>query len=224
MHVLPLSWAGVPCPRCGAATDSFGDHAVSCTKGLFTSRHHGVVNYICQVLTTCKIPFEREAACLGDGRRPADILLKAWEDRKDLALDVTVVHPLPISGDLSIDGARATLRKAGEAKDRLYRDDCERAHIGFTPGVIDTWGGLQPRAQSLWKAITKRAVAGLVGTARANAVTSLRRGLSVAVMRGVAAQLETLQMTCPPQWADADDEVLMGEALDDAGNDWGPRR
>ena len=118
LPVMPTQWAGTGCPKCGAASDSHGDHAVSCQKGLVTLRHHGVVNYICQVLQTAKIPFERESACLGDGRRPADILLKGWEGRQDLAVDVTVVHPLILSGDLTIEGAK---KKNPTTSGRLQR-------------------------------------------------------------------------------------------------------
>ena len=85
--------------------------------------------------------------------------------------------------------------------------------------VFDTWGGLHGSGNAPWKAVVKRAVGGLRGQTRAATVTSLRRGLSVAGMRGIATPLEMLQMTCPPQWADGDAEVLAGEALDDAGND-----
>ena len=133
LPVMPTQWAGAGCPKCGSACDAHGDHAVSCQKGLVTLRHHGVVNYICQVLQTAKIPFERESACLGDGRRPADILLKGWEGRRDLAVDVTVVHPLAPSGDMSVDGAKKALRQAADSKDRYYKADCEQAGIGFSP-------------------------------------------------------------------------------------------
>lgn len=40
------------------------------------------------------------------------------------------------------------------------------------------------------------------------------------VLKGVAAQLEVLLTTCPPQWADGDAEALMGDMVDDAGNEW----
>ena len=74
--------------------------------------------------------------------------------------------------------------------------------------------------QALWKGIVKRAVAGLMGTSRTAATTAIRRGLSLAVMRGVATQLEALLTTSPPTWADADDPVLCGDEVDDAGNSW----
>ena len=118
--------------------DVLGDHAVSCQKGLITARHFGITSYLCQVLTTAKIPFERESACLGDGRRPGDVLLKQWEDREDHAIDVTVVHPLHPSGTMTPDGAKRLIKQAGEHKEKYYADACGRAHVGFSPSVFDT--------------------------------------------------------------------------------------
>ena len=68
--------------------------------------------------------------------------------------------------------------------------------------------------------MVKRAVAGLVGLSRVTAVTALRRGLTIAVLKGVASQLEILTTTTPPTWIDTDGEVLDGEApVDEAGNE-----
>ena len=69
-------------------------------------------------------------------------------------------------------------------------------------------------------------MAGLVGESRATAVTALRRGLSIAVLKGVASQLEVLTTTAPPLWCDTDGDVLDGESpVDEAGNETaGPRR
>jgi len=53
--LLLADCAGRPCPLCGGPVDIVGDHAVSCTKSGFGDRK------------------------LGNGRRPADILLKAWD-------------------------------------------------------------------------------------------------------------------------------------------------
>ena len=75
--------------------------------------------------------------------------------------------------------------------------------------------------QTLWKSMVKRAVAGLMGQSRVVATTAIRRGLSLAVMRGVATQLEALLTTSPPMWTDEDGPVLCAEEVDDAGNSWG---
>ena len=196
--LLPPHWAGAGCPKCGSPIDVYGDHAVACQKGLVTARHHGIVNYICQMLSAAKVPFERESACLGDGRRPADILLKAWDGRRDLAVDVTVVHALNASGDLSVAGAQRVFRNAHNQKIRGYEAACEAKGIDFTPAVFDTWGGFQQGTAPLLKAVVKRTAAALTGRARVEAVTAMRRGIALSTMRGVASQLEVLTTTAPP--------------------------
>ena len=220
LPILPSHWAGAGCPRCGAALDVFGDHAVSCQKGLSATRHHGVVNHFCQMLCAAKVPYERESACLGDARRPADVLLKAWDGRKDMAVDVTVVHALNPSGDLTVAGAQRVFQNAHAKKTKDYSGPCESAGIDFQPAVFDTWGGGHLGTPSFVKAVVKRAAAALVGRARVDAVTAMRRGVALAVMRGVAVQLEVLLTTAPPLWADDATHVLVGEVVDDAGNSW----
>ena len=131
-----------------------------------------------------------------------------------------MVHPLNLSGDMSLEGAKRVLRNDADTKDRAYKEACAAVGISFSPGVFDTWGGAQHTMQVLWKGMVKRAVAGLVGTSRATAATAIRRGLSLSVMRGVATQLEALLTTSPPSWSDSDDPVLCGEEVDDAGNAW----
>jgi len=58
--------------------DVFGDHAVSCKESGFGNRHFGTQTFFCQVLTQSRVPHDREVDIAGNGRRPADILLKAW--------------------------------------------------------------------------------------------------------------------------------------------------
>ena len=91
--------------------------------------------------------------------------------------------------------------------------------MDFSPWVFDTWGGLQKAGAEVWKAVLNRTVTGLVGSARAQAVTAIRRGLVVAVMRGIAVQLELMSTTGPPGWPDEAGDVLTGIQVDDAGNE-----
>jgi len=96
--LLPADCAGRPCPLWGGPVDVFGDQAVSCKKSGFGDRHLGTQTFFCQVLTQSRVPHDREVDIAGNGRRPADILLKAWDGRRDLAVDLTIVHPNPITG------------------------------------------------------------------------------------------------------------------------------
>jgi len=54
--------------------------------------------FFCQILTQARIPHDREVDVAGNGRRPADVLLKVWDWRRDLVVDLTIVHPNPATG------------------------------------------------------------------------------------------------------------------------------
>jgi len=78
--------------------DVFGDHAVSCKKSGFGDRHLGSQTFFCLVLIQSRVPRDREVNIAENGRRPADILLKAWDKSTDLAVDLTIVHQNPANG------------------------------------------------------------------------------------------------------------------------------
>ena len=67
--------------------------------------------------------------------------------------------------------------------------------------------------------VVTRAVSRLVGVARAQSVTAIRRGLVVAVMRGLAVQLDLMATAGPPIWSHAAGDVLPGIQVDEAGNE-----
>jgi len=94
--------------------DIFGDHAMSCMKSGFGDRHLGTQSFFCQVLTQARIPHDREVDVARNGRRPADVLLRAWDGRRDLAVDPTTVHPNPATGRPSRCSAATFLRDKGE--------------------------------------------------------------------------------------------------------------
>jgi len=84
--LLPADCADKPCPMCGWPGDVFGDHAVSCMKSGFGDRHLGTQTFFRQVLIQSRVPLDREVDLAENGRHPADILLKAWDGRRDLAV------------------------------------------------------------------------------------------------------------------------------------------
>jgi len=95
--LLPADCAGRPCPRCGRPVDLFGDHAVSCKESGLGDRHLGRQTFFCQVLNQSRVPQYREVTVAGNGRRPADIFREAWDGRRDLSVDLTIVHPNPVT-------------------------------------------------------------------------------------------------------------------------------
>jgi len=120
--------------------DVFGDHAVACKKSGSGDRHLGTQTFLCQVLTQSRVPHDREVYFARNGRRPADILLKAWDGRRDLALDLTIVNPNPVTGR-PLQGSAATfLKDRGEQECRESAESCGRMGVDFYPMVFDTWG------------------------------------------------------------------------------------
>ena len=197
LPMVPASHHGAVCPKCQGANDIFGDHAVTCNRNGVWRRHFGIQSFICWVLSTAKVPHEREQGPADVNRRPADILLKGWQNGPDLAVDLTVHHPLGLGDQFTIDAAKTSLRQAGDQKTRLYSALCADNGWGFTPMVFDTWGGIHGPGAKLWKAIGFAASTGLPGPLRDLRIYALNRALGVKIALAVAAQLETLQLTSP---------------------------
>jgi len=131
--LLPADCAGRPCPLCGGPVDFFGDHAVSCKKSGFGDMHLGTQSFLCQVLTEARVPHDRELDVSENGRRPADVLLKALDGRRDLAVDLTIVPPNPATGR-PLRGSAATFLK-----------DMGAQRSGRAPTPVAEWGWTSPR-------------------------------------------------------------------------------
>ena len=218
--------AGRPCAACGAPIDVFGDHAVSCAKVGFGPRHHGIQSFLCRSLAQAHLPHDREVDVVGDGTRPADVLLKCWEPGgRDLAVDLTVTHLCPNSVGRPGPGTAGKLaKKAEEEKVKGSEAKCAAAGCGFSPLVMDTWGGIHGAGRALWTDIASRCAAHVAERAKARAVGVLRQGLGVTLARAVATQLEHLLEVGPASpawWAEAGAPLVY--AVDAAGNEttWG---
>jgi len=96
--------------------DVVGDDAVSCKNSGFVERNLGTKTFFCQVLTQSRFPHDREVDNAGNGHRPADILLKEWAGRRDLAVDLTIVHPNPGACRPLRSSAANSLKDKGEQK------------------------------------------------------------------------------------------------------------
>jgi len=141
----------------------------------------------------------------GNGRRPADVLLRAWDGRRDLEVDLTIVHPNPATGRPLCGSAATFLKDKEEQKNRESADSCRRMGVDFSPMVFDNWGGLHGAGKGAVTAIFARCTSLLPG-ARPAAVGALRQGLSVQLGRLVARQLEAMMMVAtetPTWWAAA---------------------
>jgi len=104
-------------------------------------RHLGTLTSFCQVLTQSRVSHDRKVDIAGNGRRPADILLKPWVERRDLAVDLTIVHPNPVACRPLRGSAATFLKDKGEHKCRKSAESCGRMGVDFSPMVFDTWRG-----------------------------------------------------------------------------------
>jgi len=107
----------------------------------------------------------------GNGRCLAD---KAWNNRRDLAVDLTIVHPNPVAGRPLRGSAATFLEDKGEQKCRESAGSCGRMGVDFSPKVFDTWGGLHGAGKVVAKAMFAHCTAPLLPSARPAAVGALR--------------------------------------------------
>ena len=215
LPLLPGSSSPSPprCPHCPELLDPFGDHLLSCKSNGIASRHNILRDAFAAVLTSAGIQHAREVMIpLGLGRnspfareRPADLLLTGWDRGRDLAVDLTVTHPAcPSLFPLACEKARRHLGQAESAKVTKQGQQCCNAGWAFHPAAFSPWGGMGPGAKSLVFEISKRACADLHGWPRSQRLREIRGALSLALARGVAAQLSSrLKVIVDADWEDA---------------------
>ena len=88
-----------------------------------------------------------------------------------------------------VDNAKRHCNLAEARKMRTDGPPCEAKGWGFSPFAVSTWGGLGTSAKAVLFEVTKRATADLQGWPKARALSEIREGLSVTLMRGIAKQL-----------------------------------
>jgi len=160
--ILPDAERLGPCPGCLRPVDPFGDHLVCCARNNYTHRHAAVQEALANILVGSGQGFEREVAIPGQPEgdlRPADLLLRAWQDGKPTAVDLTVCHGWQESerGSVSRERWRAFLRRKEEGKHAKYDAPCRQAGWGFLALGMGTWGGLGPEGAKLVHRLVKRA-------------------------------------------------------------------
>eukprot|EP00884_Botryococcus_braunii_P002467 jgi/Botrbrau1/12220/Bobra.0197s0013.1 len=101
--LIPIFHPGSQCPCCLRELDVWGDHAVHCTSGgdvAIVGRHYSVRNGLDAVLTSARQRVTREPAfptpVPGQERRRADLRLHAWEEGRDLYIDIVGSSPLTV--------------------------------------------------------------------------------------------------------------------------------
>ena len=138
-----------------------------------------------------RLPCVREEVSMcSDLKRDADLLLPHWDAAAGLAIDVGVAHPCPPSTGWDLQASRETLRARCDRKTTKYADRCRAQGARFAPFVIGVWGSLGPGCADLWTELQRRLASHINGYARSRFVTELQQGLSLALMRGIASQLQ----------------------------------
>ena len=207
MSLVPDLPAEARCPRCGQTLDEFGDHLMCCQSNNFAARHGALQGVLIEILAQARQPCEREVGLDTDnaGRtlrqqlRPADILLKGWDGGKDVAVDVTVVHPVQQSErPWNSTRAKSFLRKREEAKTKKYEEPCRKEGWGFLPMAFSTWCTPGPGADRLLGRIIRRAAAAADPSQKATRIAQLSNQVSLAIFRQVLSFLTPIHL--PSQW------------------------
>ena len=190
---LPLLEDGktFPCPLCHDTADPFGDHFVTCKKNGLTRRHNAVRDSWSALFSAASVTHVKEAPS-NDHRRPADLLLTAWEKGRDLAVDFTITHPLGADAfPLTLDVGKRHLQQAEHAKQAQERraNTCIAMRWAYQPAAFSPWGGMGPSAKSLYFEATKRLVTDTPSSMLEARHAEIRQALSLSIARQVARQL-----------------------------------
>ena len=125
----------------------------------------------------------------GADRRPADVLVPHWAGGRDVALDVTVIHPIQ---EATMPNAATTpgfaLSFAHDRKLRGAEEDCRRQGIAFIPVVAESFGGWHSAAEREVKKLGA-ALARHTGQEEGQAIGHLWGRLGILLQRGNAALL-----------------------------------
>eukprot|EP00884_Botryococcus_braunii_P008242 jgi/Botrbrau1/17419/Bobra.0054s0015.1 len=155
--LIPIFHPGSQCPCCLRDLDVWGDHAVHCTSGgdvAIVGRHYSVRNGLDAVLTSARQRVTREPAfptpVPGQERRRADLRLHAWEEGRDLYIDIVGSSPLTVANLLHFVPGGAAARAAQDKQTRyavlLSR---QQPPVAFQAFAFETLGGLHADALAL---------------------------------------------------------------------------
>jgi hypothetical protein len=194
--LIPLYADGACCPQCSAVMDPWGDHAVQCRVGVGlanTFRHNAVWDCLLRMATELLLPIGKEpplpVQVLGLSTRRPDLVVRDWDNGRDLYLDVVGTSPLALSYRESFTpgGARAAAQKVVSYREILRH---QPARVILRPFAFDVFGGLHEEAVEFLSRLQ-----GIVGQAQVSheglVWFSTVRRLSFTIARAVGRQLAT---------------------------------
>ena len=147
-----------PCSSCSHPLDEFGHHELSCkfNKGR-TPRHHMLSTIIHHSLASANIPSRLEASNLfmADGKRPDEVTMAPWSNRRFLLWDATCVDTFCDSlksATAREAGGATALAETGKAKKYAHLD---HAYL-FQPVAFETCGTVGPESILFLRHLRKR--------------------------------------------------------------------
>eukprot|EP00884_Botryococcus_braunii_P022649 jgi/Botrbrau1/9068/Bobra.0376s0038.1 len=159
--LIPIFHPGSQCPCCLRELDVWGDHAVHCTSGenvALVGRHYSVRNGLDAVLTSARQRVTPEPAfptpVPGQERSRADLRLHAWEEGRDLYIDIVGSSPLTVANlQHFVPGGAAT--RAAQDKQTRYAVLLSRQQppVAFQAFAFETLGGLHADALALLQSL-----------------------------------------------------------------------
>eukprot|EP00884_Botryococcus_braunii_P011717 jgi/Botrbrau1/20546/Bobra.145_2s0095.1 len=148
--LIPIFHPGSQCPCCLRELDVWGDHAVHCTSGgdvAIVGRHYSIRNGLDAVLASARQRVTRERS---RERRRADLRLHAWEEGRDLYIDIVGSSPLTVANLLHFVPGGAAARAAQDKQTRyavlLSR---QQPPVAFQAFAFEALGGLHADALAL---------------------------------------------------------------------------
>ena len=182
--------------------DIFGDHLLCCKRNNFLHRHTALQEGLAVLLAESGQSFTKEVTipqCPDGQLRPADILIPGWDNGRDTALDVTLVHGWQSamqSTTVTRERWRSFLRRKEQLKHQRYDNACRRAQWSFQALAMGTWGGMGPEGARVFHRILKRAASWLEGDMRAERQEELKRSFGLSVTRHVWRLLDAKNLIC----------------------------
>jgi hypothetical protein len=186
--------------------DVFGLHASNCRT---TSRHERLKHLLKTIAVEANLSAITEPNGLlpNSDDRPADVLIHAFQQERDLAIDVNITGTRG-----SNDDPTEQLQKAVDRKNNFYLARCEAVNIDFTTFVVDSIGGIHPDAADL---ITRIAVfwARSRDCSVPIARTRLMQRISFCIKRSLAAEYSNRNF----EYDDLDPIAIIGEESGEVG-------
>ena len=159
---LPVNLSKNVCsmPNCSQSVDKYGDHALSCGYGgdrIY--RHNALRDSIFHLLR--KVGFdaklEKKGLLANSNEKPGDIFVHSFDAGRPAALDVTVSSSMQLSSIHQASRETGFVVNAAEnRKDNKFYDKCLAQGIDFFPLAVETLGGWNASALSIFQNIAKR--------------------------------------------------------------------